>query len=208
MMGLKHQAAAARKWRSAARQIMRHFPPHLPPLLFLTDPDRTSDPCAIAATLPPGSGVIYRHFGAEDRQAVGARLLRTCRANACLLLISADPILADRLGADGVHWPEARLSEAKDWRGRFVVQTASAHSRAAIYTAERAGMDAALVSSLFLSRSKTAGRPMGPARFRALSAQTPLPLYALGGIHTGNVHRICQAGGAAAIDGFLAGGSN
>ncbi|MEC7290584.1 MAG: thiamine phosphate synthase, partial [Pseudomonadota bacterium] len=141
-MGLKHQAAVARKWRSAIRQIDRHFPEHLPPLLFLTDPDRTPEPDPVIAALPVGSGLIYRHFGVADRREVAARLRVVCRARGIAFLIAADPVLACEMQADGVHWPEARLLDARRWRGQFFIQTTSAHSRKAIQNAADAGMDA------------------------------------------------------------------
>lgn len=203
-MGLKHQAAVARKWRCAIRQIDRHFPEHLPPLLFLTDPDRTPKPDPVIAALPVGSGLIYRHFGASDRRRVAARLREVCRARGIAFLIAADPVLACEMQADGVHWPEARLQDARRWRGQFFIQTTSAHSRKAIQNAADARMDAALVSSVFASRSASAGRPLSPVRFRQLSAQAHLPLYALGGVHARNADRVSRAGGIAAIDGFSA----
>ena len=147
--------------------------------------------------------MIYRHFGAADRQQTATRLLNACRARGCVLLIAADPDLARSVGADGVHWPEARLPDARHWRGQFALQTASAHARRAIQLAEQAGMDAALISSVFASKSKSAGTPLGPARFRTWSAQTPLPLYALGGVNAGNVDQVAAAGGVAAIEGLL-----
>ena len=46
----------------------------LPALLFFTDPVRTPEPEAIAAQLPPGSAIVYRHFGFPDAEARALRL--------------------------------------------------------------------------------------------------------------------------------------
>ena len=81
----------------------------LPRLWFFTDPERTPDPAAIAATLPRGAAVVYRHFGAADREAV-ARVLRQLRG--LVVLIGADAALAARVGADGVHLPERLAHQA------------------------------------------------------------------------------------------------
>src|SRR5258705_12983896 len=78
----------------------------LPALLFFTDPVRTPDPEAIARTLPRGSAIVYRAFGAPDAAAVGGRLRRIARERGLKLLVGADLGLARRLGADGVHLPE------------------------------------------------------------------------------------------------------
>jgi len=202
-MALKHQAAAARKWRSAIRRVQQHFPPHLPPALFLTDPKRTPDPVAVAEALPAGMGVIYRHFGATDRETTAHVLAETCAKRGLQLLIAADPELALTTGADGVHWPEALLASATKWHGKFALQTASAHSPAAIRAAYRAGLDAALVSSVFASNSPSASAPIGLSRFRSWIGATPLPVYALGGVNADNAGSVAAIAGLAAIEGFL-----
>ena len=201
-MGLKHQAVSARKWRVAIRRVETHFPRQLPPLLFLTDPKRTPDPASVAAKLPVGSGVLYRHFGAENRFEVAVELAGLARRRGLKLLTAADPKLAVEIGAYGVHWPEARLQDALKWRGRFQIQTASAHSRMAITRAEQVGVDAALVSTVFSSNSPSAGTPMGAAAFVELCHQSPLPLYALGGINADNAASVAGSGGLAAIEGL------
>ncbi|MHA7901397.1 MAG: thiamine phosphate synthase [Henriciella sp.] len=202
IMGLKHQAATARKWRAAIRQVESHFPAYLPPLLFLTDSDRTPDPLAIAATLPAGSGIIYRHFGAADRTEMAHALAGLAEQRHLTLLIAADPDLAKRVGADGVHWPEARLVQARAWRDQFAVQTASAHSRRAIWRAQQYGIDAVLVSSVYPSKSKSAGTPLGTARFRALVNGNTLPIYALGGVTATNAGQIADCAGLSAVSAF------
>ena len=201
-MGLKHQAVSARKWRVAIRRVQRHFPAHLPPLLFLTDPQRTPDPISIAKRLPRGTGIIYRHFGAPDRYQVANALAKTCADQKLILLVAADPDLARAVGAQGVHWPEARLLEATKWRGRFTIQTASAHSRQALARTARLGMDAALVSTVFTSNSPSAGVPIGPLKFRTRTRHTRVPVYALGGVRSDLAAQIADTSGIAAIEGL------
>ena len=202
-MGLKHQAASARKWRAAIRQVERHFPAYLPRLLFLTDPKRTPDPIAVARTLPVGSGIIYRHFGARDRETVAHQLQDICAQCGIGLLIAGDPALALSVGADGVHWPEARLAEARKWRGQFRLQTASAHSSMAIRRAVASGMDAVLVSAVFPSLSPSAPDPIGAQRLRALARRADIPVYALGGVNADNAERVASDAGLAAIEGLI-----
>ena len=203
-MGLKHQAVTARKWRAAIRQVETHLPRPLPPLFFLTDPDRVPDPIAVARTLPRGSGVIYRHFGHADRYATATGLAHMCAQRGLCFLIAADPDLAKSVGADGVHWPEARLPQSRAWRDRFALQTASAHSRRAIWRAAEEGIDAVLVSSVFPSQSPSAGRPIGPTRLRTLAQTADLPVYGLGGITASNASRLSSVAGLASVSGLAA----
>lgn len=171
----------------------------------MTDPRRTPDPERIAERLPPGFGVIYRHFGAKDRQETGRRLLRLCRQRRLVLLVSGDPDLARTIRADGVHWPEARLAGVRR-RSATWIETASAHSRMAIARAASLGADAVILSAVFPSKSASAGRPIGPYAFRSMARSAAIPVYALGGVTQDNAARIgaCAAGWAA-IDAVMSG---
>ena len=201
-MALKHQVDPARKWRAAIRDVTRHFPADLPTCVFLTDPERTPDPAAIVAKLPPGVGLIYRHFGADNRLHMAEQLAILSKRRGVKFLIAADPALAISVGADGVHWPEARLRQARAWRGRFAIQTASAHSRRAIWRAAQFGMDAVLVSAVFPSESKSADRPLGVPRFRRMVAGSQLPVFALGGVNPTTAMRISPVAGLSGISAF------
>lgn len=171
----------------------------------MTDPARTPDPLAIIARLPHGFGVIYRHFGAANRYVIGARLARACRQRRLVLLVSADPALALRIGADGVHWPELRLRGVRPG-SRDLIETAAAHSPAAIARARRLGVDAAILSAVFPSRSPSAGKAIGPHRFRLIAHSSALPVYALGGLNAANAARAMKgAAGWAAIDAVIDG---
>ena len=175
----------------------------MPRAFFVTDPVRTPDPEAIVARLPRGMGVIWRHFGDQKRLTTGRRLARLCRQRGLMLLVSADPELAARIRADGVHWPEKRLSGL---RPRGMVETAAAHSRGAMTRAARLGVDAVLLSAVFPSRGKSAGPAMGALRFRQLARTALLPVYALGGLNADNAARaMAHAAGWAAIEGVMSG---
>jgi thiamine-phosphate pyrophosphorylase len=87
-----------------------------------------------------------------------------------------------------------------------MIATSAAHSRAAIARARRLGIDAVIVSTVFPSRSPTAGPAMGALRFRQLSREAPLPVYALGGVDAHNASSAMRhAAGWAAIDSVMAG---
>lgn len=81
--------------------------------------------------------------------------------------------------------------------------TASAHSRRALLNAARHGVDAAILSTVFASRSPSAGVAMGALKFRLLARQAPLPVYALGGVGAANAARVFSASGKRAA-GFAA----
>lgn len=186
------------------RRSARHS---LPRLFVLTDPDRMPDPVAVAARLPRGAGLIYRHFGAGDRVARALALREATLARGATLLIAADPPLARAVAADGVHWPERMVGTATAWSmsRRHWIVTAAAHSLGAIRCAERRGMDAVLASPVFPSRSRSAGPPMGAMRFAHLCAQARLPVIALGGITQDTAPRIARfCHGVAVVEAAMA----
>jgi thiamine-phosphate pyrophosphorylase len=197
------QAALRRKLCAAARLAKaRH---NLPRAFFVTDPVRTADMLAIAQRLPRGFGIVWRHFGAADRLESGRKLARLCRRRGLVLLVSADPMLAARIGAHGVHWPEARLRGFR-LRPAGMIETAAAHSPWAIARAARLGIDAVIVSPVFPSRSPSADRPLGALRFREMARTAAIPVYALGGLNAANAARaMTHAAGWAAIDGVVEG---
>ena len=178
----------------------------LPSLLFFTDPGRTPDPEATARGLPRGAGVVFRAFGAADALGRGARLGRIAGDRGLILLIGQDAGLAARLGADGVHLPERLAHRARRLKAAHPgwIVTAAAHSPRAARRALAAGADAAVVSTVFASRSASAGRPMGAVRLALLVRRVKGPVYGLGGIDNKKARLLKDTGlaGLAAVDGL------
>lgn len=167
-----------------------------PALFALTDPERTPDPQRLARSLAPGTGLVYRHFGAPDRVETGLELAQIAREGGLCLLVSADRELADRIGADGIHWPERLLGEASSrrMRGDRRLFTASAHSPRAIFRARRAGIDAIFHSTVFASQSASAGRPHGPCAAAMMARASQMPVYPLGGVNARTGRRLAGLG--------------
>ncbi len=163
--------------------------PALPSLFFLTDPLRTPDPVASARQLPAGAALIYRHFGDADRHRTARALARICRRRGLLLLIAADPELAARVSADGVHWPERLLPGACHG-----LATAAAHSVQAAQLAHAAGAAACLLSPVFITASASARAPLGLFHASQIARRSPLPVIALGGISQSNARQLIGRG--------------
>jgi thiamine-phosphate pyrophosphorylase len=178
----------------------------LPPLLLMSDAARLPDPCAAAARLPAGSGVILRHYDDPARDALARALADIARQRALVLLIGRDSALAERVGAAGVHLPESELGWVARVRRRpSWLVTVAAHSLAALNKAERAGADAALLSPVFETASHPGARTLGPYQFATLSRRAKLPVYALGGINEINAALLLGSAaiGIAAIGALL-----
>ncbi len=192
-------------WR-LARRLEARSPGRkpFPPLLLFTDPARTPDPAAAAERLPRGAGVVFRAFGAPDAMDKGRALARVCRQHGLVLLVGADPELARRLGAAGVHLPQrlaGRAGVIRALRRRFLV-TAAAHDLRSVLKARRAGAEALVISPVFPSRSPSAGRPLGPMALAGLVRRARLPTYGLGGVSARSARVLGLTGvfGLAAVD--------
>jgi len=182
--------------------------PSLPPLILMTDRQRLANPIPVVETLPRGSAVILRHYGDPERETLGFRLATVCHGRGLRLLIADDIRMAVRVRAHGIHLPEARIATPpRTWRthGRqgWLI-TAAAHSPKAVMRAARAGADAVLLSPVFPTKSHPDAAPIGPLRFAAWVSESPLPVYALGGISVSSARRLASSGAAgfAGIGGF------
>ncbi len=191
-----------------AQALLNPLQPRLPQLFFVTDPARTPHPEDIAAHLPPGTGIIYRHFGDSHAPQRARLLCRIARDNGLVLLIGDDEALAREVGADGIHLPERHLDQAPDIRARWsdALLTSACHSLDTLKRREIDSLDAILVSPVFASRSPSAVQvePLGVKGTQAFAAMSPVPIIGLGGIGCDTVDRLRDSGlsGIAAVDAF------
>jgi len=167
----------------------------VPPMLLFTDPVRTPRPWEVAERMPPGSGVIYRAFGAAGALTVARRLREVTTQRSMTLLIGRDADLADRVRADGVHLPQAALSAAYALSGRrpHWILTGAVHAVEDIL--DLRSLDAVFLSPVFQAGGQSANRPaLGLERLARAVDIAPCPVLALGGIDAANVEALGPTG--------------
>ena len=127
-----------------------------------------------------------REFEALAREAV-----RQVQAAGARVLLNAEPELALRCGADGVHLSSRRLMrlEARPLSAECLVG-ASCHDPEELAQAVRIGTDFAVLSPVRDGESA-----LGWAGFAAAVAGAALPVYALGGMRAADQAQAIQAGG-------------
>ncbi len=194
--------------RAATRLYgQRKRPCRIAPLVFMSDPNRTPDILAVARGLPPGAALIYRHFGADDRETVAGELRGLSTKRGLQFLIGQDAALARTVGADGVHIPERELADAKDIRAQYPdwLITGAAHNLDAVHKCAAAGLDACIVSPVFASDSASAGQPLGVVQLVEMVKATDVPIIALGGINGETAQQLFGSGvaGLAGVSGFV-----
>jgi len=154
-------------------------------LVAVTDEARGGDPLALAARLPKGSMLIFRHYGIKDRAALALKLAVLCREKHLKLMVAGDLVLAMKARA-GLHLPDgmAKLASPRIrlWQRRGGSLTAAAHGRPGLRRAAELGAVAALLSPVFATRSHPGAKPLGSYAVRRLAREAKLPVVALGGI--------------------------
>jgi thiamine-phosphate pyrophosphorylase len=149
----------------------------LPSLVLMTDDERLPDPLAAAGALPRGSMVVIRARETKRRDELSRAILKLAHRKGLAVLIASDPEMAARLGADGLHLPEARMGETASWRARFpsLMITTTAHSFRALMLVRALPIDAVFLSPVFATRSHPDRMSLTPLR-RCLH---PMPLQVL-----------------------------
>ncbi len=175
----------------------------LNPLVLMSDPERTPDLLELAAFMPTGSAIIYRHFG---KPGLERRLQAITEERGVQLLIGNDPELAIACSADGVHFPRTIsrrvLKHWRDVKPDWVISSAAAKNERDQRAVET--LDAMFLSSIFPSSSPSAGTPIGVTALQSFITACPCPVFALGGITGTTVSQLKGTGiaGIAAIGGL------
>ena len=178
----------------------RHpLPPKLPKLWLVSDERAQTGLAALAALLPPGSGIILRHDGLASgaRWRLLRRLMRTARVRGLVVLLAGSPDGARRWGADGVHLRQRDAGRAAHARRLGLLVTMPVHDVAEARSARRSGADAVFISPLYPTRSHPGAPALGPAawlRLARLSAAAPI---ALGGMTEARARGLQRASGDA-----------
>ena len=193
-------------------------PADRPVVAALTQPDRllvTPEPgddderfvAHVATALAAGVRRVQlraRTVDDERRARLAARLDALCRAAGAQLLVNGDIALAARLGC-GLHLTSTQLHDvAQRPLPPFVLVSAACHDGRDLRRAEDLGLDFVLLGPVAPTPTHPHAATLGWTGFAALREAVSLPIYALGGLATGDldVARRHGAQGIAAIRGF------
>ncbi|QCB56597.1 thiamine phosphate synthase [Sphingopyxis sp. PAMC25046] len=174
-------------------------PPRFPELWLFSDERARTGPAALAALLPPGSGIIFRHDGLASRRRwrLFRRLMRTARARGLIVLLAGSPDMARRWGADGVHLRQRDADRAPRALRLGLLVTMPVHDVAEARRARRSGADAVFISPLYPTRSHPKGSALGRAAWLRLARQSAAAPIALGGMTEARARQLKLASGSA-----------
>lgn len=201
-----------RKLSELAQRLNRlHAPSQkFPALLLMTDAKRLPDPRDLIPHLPPNSAIIIRHFSDYQKVCLIHKIKKLCHKHKVKLLVSDSLSLAINHRLDGVHFSEKTLKKiaacGKMSRPKpNLLFTTACHNLRSLCAAERANMDAILLSPLFKTQSHPNQKTLGPWAASFYAQRTDLKVYGLGGINYKNGQRLSQAriSGFAGISGLI-----
>ena len=131
--------------------------------------------------------------------------VQLCRENDARLLLNGSLEEFNQLDAHGLHVNSAKLIELESRPvSKESLFSASCHTLAELFKAERLGADFALLSPIKATSSHPHAQPLGWEQFRTLASQVSVPVYALGGMLPGDLATARSKGGhgIAAISAF------
>jgi len=165
-------------------------------LIAMTDENRGGDPLEMIRRLPKNSVLIFRHYSDPAREQLARQVVRACRTAGAYCLVAGDISLARKSKSDGVHFPEhqlRRLPVRRFMPPRWIT-TGAAHNHRNVRRVEALGLDAALLSPIFASKSHPGVRALGIWNFAVISRRVGVPVIALGGVSTDRLRRLRLAG--------------
>jgi len=130
---------------------------------------------------------------AQLARFAGAVLSR-CRAHGAKTLLNRDGELAKMLGADGVHLSSVQLIQIER-RPDFPLVGASCHNREELLQAANLGLDFCVLGPVLATQSHPDAALLGWAGFARVATDSPLSVYALGGLEPGDLVTAWSYGG-------------
>ncbi len=192
--------------------------PSLPKIILVTDPTYADERIvevveACARALPKGAFAVQLRDRKRDEaplRVFAERLRAVTKEHGAMFMVNGHAQLAKDVGADGVHLggTAMKVSQARALFGDAadsVFVTIAAHSDQAVKLGARDGANGALVSAIFASPGKAAGRGVDALRTARVSAPEGFAIYALGGVERANASECFLAGadGVAVIRALL-----
>jgi thiamine-phosphate pyrophosphorylase len=162
-------------------------------------PDASRLPDLLRAAIAGGVDIVQlreKHLSDEELVPVARATQTLCAQLGALLIVNDRPWVALEAGADGVHVGQQDMPAAavRELVGPDVLIGLSTHSPAQIDAADASLVDYIGVGPIHETPTKP-GRPaVGLQLVGYAAAHAPVPFFAIGGLHTGNLAEALDAG--------------
>lgn len=133
------------------------------------------------------------HLSADELLDLTKRVVALAHRHDAKVLVNGDIELAQRAGADGVHFTGKQLAECST-RPALEWCSASCHNADELRHAGNLGFDFAMLSPVLPTLSHPGAAHLGWEKFAQMVAGASLPVYALGGLRHEDISTAQQHG--------------
>jgi thiamine-phosphate pyrophosphorylase len=164
-----------------------------------SDSDAENLPDLLRAAVDGGVQIVQlreKRLGDDQLVAVADATRALCERLGALLIVNDRPSVAIEAGADGVHvgQDDMPVSEVRELVGPDMLIGLSTHAPEEIDAEDAAQADYIGVGPVHETPTKP-GRPaVGLELVRYAARRSPVPFFAIGGLHAGNLAGVIEAG--------------
>ncbi len=134
-----------------------------------------------------------KELSREEMRTLAQRVVAMAHDHGAKVLLNGDVTLAQEVGADGVQLTSNQLAGCAE-RPDVDLCAASCHTAGELRRAQELGCDFAVLSPVLPTRSHPGAAHLGWESFASLAADSSVPVYALGGLATGDLITSWQHG--------------
>lgn len=169
-----------------------------------TQPDGRDLPDLLRAAVGGGVEIVQlreKHLGDERLVAVAHAARALCERLGALFIVNDRPSVAVEAGADGVHvgQDDMPVAEVRELVGPDMLIGLSTHAQEEIDASDAAQADYIGVGPVHETPTKP-GRPaVGLELIRYAAEHSPVPFFAIGGLHPRNLREVIDAGARRAV---------
>jgi thiamine-phosphate pyrophosphorylase len=162
-------------------------------------PDGSGLPDLLRGAIAGGVDVVQlreKHLPDDELVSVATATRALCEQLGALSIVNDRPWVAVEAGADGVHvgQDDMPVAEVRELVGPDMLIGLSTHAPAEIEATDVALVDYIGVGPIHETPTKP-GRPaVGLELIRYAAAHAPVPFFAIGGLHAGNLAKTLDAG--------------
>jgi thiamine-phosphate pyrophosphorylase len=168
-------------------------------MVFDSAPQRHDVPDLLRAAAAGGVDVVQlrdKNLADDELVAVAHASRALCERIGLLLIVNDRPFVAAEAGADGVHvgQDDAPVADVRELMGEDMLIGLSTHAPREIDATDATLVDYIGVGPVHETPTKP-GRPaVGTELVRYAAAHSPVPFFAIGGLHGGNLAGVIEAG--------------
>ena len=158
--------------------------------------DFTEQVGKIASLHPAGLILREKDLSDEEYTTMAFCIQEICRRENVPFFVHGRLSSARQIGCRNLHLPLQTLQQLGGKPADIDILSVSCHSREDVMQAEKQGADRIILGTIYETGCKPGLAGKGASFVREICRETPLPVYAIGGIKPSNLREVMEAGAA------------